>query len=177
MSFDQIYAKVKSSVWQAIAQSGVNLNNVPMDQQNKLVDLITDRVLAAVNDSLDEDSPAAGRLPLELDDEEKVLWEGRPFLSLVEFYTITTDRIKIVKGLLNRDVENFELIRVQDIDFSQTLSERMMGIGDIRVAGADPSNAVVILRNIKDPQGTYELLRKTWLAARKRHGLVFREEM
>jgi len=31
--------------------------------------------------------------------------------------------------------------------------------------------------NIRDPNEVYELVRKAWLAARKKYGLSFREEM
>jgi len=105
------------------------------------------------------------------------LWQGRPFLSLVEFYTLTNERIKIVHGLIGKDVENFELIRVQDIDLKQTVGERMMGLGDITITGADASAPMVILRNIPQPNDVYETLRKAWLAARKKYGLIFREEL
>ena len=32
---------------------------------------------------------------IEMEEGEKVLWKGRPFLSLVESYVITTERIKL----------------------------------------------------------------------------------
>jgi uncharacterized membrane protein YdbT with pleckstrin-like domain len=104
-----------------------------------------------------------------------VLWQGHPFLSMVESYMITSERIKIVKGLLSRGVENFELIRVQDIDVKQGLDERILGIGDIVIRGQDPSNPEIILRNIPKPNDVYELLRRAWLEARKRYGLQFRD--
>jgi hypothetical protein len=66
---------------------------------------------------------------------------------------------------------------VQDIDIVQNVSERILGIGDILIKGADQSSPSVVLRNIHDPQEVYELLRKAWLAARKKYGLIFREEM
>lgn len=129
-----------------------------------------------VNEILDEAvNPDKGKVILEA--EEVIVWEGRPFLSLVESYVITSERIKISRGLLGKDYENFELVRVQDIDVSRGLGERVMGLGDIHIKGADPSTPEVTLRNIKDPTQVYELLRKAWLAARKRYGLIFREEM
>ena len=42
MSIEQYRAKVKSGVWQAFAQSGVDLKSIPSEQQNKLADTITD---------------------------------------------------------------------------------------------------------------------------------------
>jgi hypothetical protein len=177
MSIDQTRAQVISSVWQAIAQSGVDLSPIPQDQQEKLVSKIADSLLVAVNTMLDEDEPLTVKQD-EVDElEEKVLWKGRPFLSLVEHYTITSERLKIISGLASRRVENFELIRVQDIDFTQGMTERMFGIGDITIRGADPSNPDIKLRNVSKPEEVYELMRRAWLEARKRHGLKFTEFM
>jgi uncharacterized membrane protein YdbT with pleckstrin-like domain len=111
------------------------------------------------------------------ENDEKVLWKGRPFLSLVENYTVTSERLKIITGLMSRHVENFELIRIQDIDFKQGMTERMFGIGDITIRGHDPSNPDIELRNVSRPEQVYEILRRAWLEARKRHGLQFREFM
>jgi hypothetical protein len=177
MSIEQIRAKVIGSIWQAVAQSGVDLSALPHDQQENLVSKIADNVMATIN-SLQEDE-IKGEVNAEIVDDldENVLWKGRPFLSLVESYLVTTERIKIVRGLLSRDVENFELIRIQDIDYKQGINERIFGIGDIMIRGHDASNPEILLRNVGDPEDVYEILRKAWLDARERHGLEFREFM
>lgn len=179
MNIEQTRARVIASVWQAIATSGVDLSKVPPDQQEKLVSRVADTLMISVNDMLDEVPDAAP--PAEVIEDngltEKILWQGRPFLSLVESYVITSERVKLVKGLLSRDIENYELIRVQDIDLSQGLTERMLAIGDITIRGADASKPAIMLRNIPKPDQVYEILRRAWLEARKRHGLQFREYM
>ena len=169
MSIEQYRAKIKSSLWQAIAQSDVDLKSIPSEQQNELVDVMADNMLVILNDLLEDSSPRKAHKDADDDSdaEENILWEGRPFMSLVEFYTITNERVKIVRGMLGKDIENFELIRVQDIDVSQNLSERVLKIGDITISGADASSPVVVLRNVHDPSEVYELLRRAWLAARK----------
>ncbi len=176
MSLEQSRSRVVASIWQSIAQSGVDLTAVPQEQQQKLVATIADNVLVTMDALLDE-IPQAEAEPEEDELGEKILWRGRPFLSLVETYTLTNERIKIVRGLVSRDVENFELIRVQDIDLKQNVGERMLGIGDIAIRGQDASRPVITLRNIAKPEEVYETLRRAWLEARKRHGLQFREYM
>lgn len=177
MSIDKIRAQVISSIWQAIAQSGVDLSTVPQDQQEKLVGKVADSVMVTMDSILDENSKEKPEVQ-ELDStDERMLWEGRPFLSLVESYQLTTERLKIITGLVSRHVENFELIRIQDIDLKQGMSERILNIGDITIRGHDASDPVVVLRNVSKPEGVYETLRKAWLEARKRHGLQFREFM
>jgi len=179
MSIEQTRAQVIASVWQAIAQSGVDVSTLPQEEQEKLVRKVADSLLATVDQILDEAQPALPPEPKEGVDEkaEKILWEGRPYLSLVEKYVITSERLKIIKGMFSRDVENYELIRIQDIDFKQNVSERMLGIGDITIRGADKSDAEVVIRNVKDPEVVYEVMRRAWLDARKRYGLQFREYM
>jgi hypothetical protein len=177
MSIEKQRAQVVSTIWKAIAQSQVDLSSVPHDQQEQLVSEIADQVMMTV-DTLMEDIPDVPPIDYGLeDDQEIVLWEGHPFLSLVESYAITNERLKIVKGMFSRDVENFELIRIQDIDLSQGMHERVMGIGDVNIKGHDASAPEVVLRNVKSPETVYETLRKAWLDARKRHGLQFREYM
>ena len=177
MSIDKSRAQVVGSIWQAFAQSGVDLSSVSQDQQEKLVSKIADGVLVSVDAILGEAMPSTPTEDGADELDERVLWTGRPFLSLVENYTITSERVKIVTGLVSRKVENFELIRVQDIDLKQGMGERMMGIGDIHIHGQDPSNPDVVLRNVSKPEEVYEIMRKAWLEARKRHGLQFREYM
>ena len=177
MSIDKLRAQVISSIWQAIAQSGVDLSSVSQDQQEKLVGKIADGVMVTMDSIMEEEMPLTTTED-EVDElDERVLWKGRPFLSLVENYTITSERLKISTGLVSRHVENFELIRIQDIDFKQGMGERMIGIGDINIRGHDPSNPDILLRNVSKPEEVYEILRKAWLDARKRHGLQFREYM
>lgn len=175
MSVEKTRAQVVGSIWQGIARSGVDLSTLPQESQAKLVNKIADQVLIAVNELLDDLQPPAEKTVSEGD--ETILWEGRPFLSIVEKYTLTNERIKIIRGMLSRDVENYELVRIQDIDLTQNVSERMMGIGDITIRGADSSEPTVVLRNISEPEKVYEIMRRAWLEARKKHGLQFREYM
>ena len=180
MSIETYQTTLKSNIWKAIAQSGLPINSIPMEQQNKFVDHLADNILVMVNEILDDvakpslDSKISS---IQEDEQEKIIWEARPFLSLVEHYTLTSERIKVTSGLIGKDIQNYELIRIQDIDIVQNVSERVLGIGDIIIKGADKSSSTLVLRNIKDPQEVYELLRKAWLAARKKYGLIFRDEL
>jgi hypothetical protein len=180
MTLEQIRARIIASVWQAFAQSGVDLSTIPQDQQEKLAAKISDVLMVTLDDLMEENEPV---LPEEeepdTEDEfaEKILWSGRPFLSLTVHYIITSERIKITRGLVGRNIENYELIRVQDIDFTQGATERMFGIGDISIKGHDASDPEIELRNVHHPEDVYETLRRAWLEARKRHGLQFREFM
>ena len=179
MTVEQSRERVKASIWQSIAKSGVQIDAVPAEQLDTLVNAITDGVLVAVDDML-EDSGLAGRqmsVAAPLSDEEVVLWEGRPFLSLVTSYRITNQRVRIESGFLGKDRDDIELIRIQDIDHNQGIGERALNIGDIRIASADPSKPHAVLRNVKDPVEVHEILRRAMLDARKKYRYSVQEEM
>jgi uncharacterized membrane protein YdbT with pleckstrin-like domain len=180
MSIEQAKTKVVASIWQSIAQSGVQVSALPQDQLNTLVNAIADGVLVAVDDMMDQAGlpqrqAAAAASPLS--SEEQTLWEGRPFLSLVTQYKATTERLRIITGILGKDREDIELIRIQDLDLEQGLGERALNIGDIHVRSADPSDPDVVLRNVKHPTEVHEILRRAMLDARKRFRYSVQEEM
>jgi hypothetical protein len=174
VNLDQNRARVIAAIWQAIAQSGVDLSAMPREEQDRLVVTIADNLLSTVNQMLDEIAP---QVSAEVSGEERVLWEGRPFLSITERYVVTTERVRIYRGLIGRTIDDIELVRLQDIDFMQNAGERILGIGDIHLRGADPSTPEVTLRNVHQPEEVRELIRRAWLDARKRYGVSFREQM
>jgi Bacterial PH domain len=182
MSISEMRAKVKAGIWQAVAQSGVDTSSLPQAELDQLVGAITEGVLKEMDEFLGQASgqPAAVAKAGADDhdgDVEKVLWEGRPFLSLSIHYKITSERVRITEGMLGKDREDIELVRVQDIDMSQGLTERMLGIGDITVRSHDRSNPEVILNNVSNPTEVHEILRRAVLKARKKYNVSFREEM
>lgn len=181
MTIKEAQARIKARVWQSVAQADLDLSALDKETLESFVDLVTESALLEIDSELDASKLAAPQVVTaeEDDDEfgEKILWRGRPFLSLILDYTITNERIKITSGLLGKSHENVELIRVQDIDHSQTFGERVLKIGDITVRSHDPSHPEIVLRNVQDPSGVYEILRRAVLEARKRHNFSYREEM
>ncbi len=186
MALEAVKARIKGKVWQAIAQSGVSLAALPQEEVDKLVAAVTDGVLQEVDDLLTETSGTASlvtptALPTTAENKddhvEEVLWEGRPFLSLSTHYTITTERVRIVKGLLSKDREDIELVRIQDLDQTQGVGERMVNVGDITIKSHDASSPVMVLENVANVLEVHEILRKAVLAARKRYNFNYREQM
>lgn len=179
MSVETTRARVKARVWQNLAESEGSWQEIPREQLEKLVDLATDAALIEVDGELAHES---ARLAPKADvisgvEDETILWQGRPFLSLSQQYVITTERVRIISGLLGKDREDIELVRIQDFDQSQTVRERLLNLGDLTIHSHDRSHPVVVLNNIADPQGVHEILRRAVLDARQRHRLTYREEM
>jgi membrane protein YdbS with pleckstrin-like domain len=163
-------------VWGAVARSGVSLDALPREQQDRLVTAIADGVLVAIDDQMSdvERAIAAEREPITSGDEEE---EGRSFLSLTQHYAVTSERVRVRRGFFGRATDNVELSRLQDVDVSQHAGERMANIGDITLYGANKSDPVVVLENVHDPERVQEIIRRAMLAARRRYGVRIREDL
>lgn len=107
--------------------------------------------------------------------EEIILWEGTPhgLLNPIETHAIrwivTTERLRIVRGLLNRSTEEVELTRVRDVSVEQSLAQRALGIGTVTVVGTDASAPTVVLHDVEEPEQVKELLRQAVRDQRRRH--------
>lgn len=178
MDVKEARTRIKARVWQALAQSDLELKDLPKEDLEPLVEMVTDAALLEIDEEIGQSvSAESAKENVGAEHEEEVLWEGRPFLSISTRYVVTDERIRIIEGLLGRDREDIELVRVQDLDQSQSVSERLLNVGDIHVRSHDRSHPQVTLRNVKDPQQVHEILRRAILNARKKHGLIYREEM
>jgi hypothetical protein len=182
MSLAEMRAKIKAGIWQAVARSGVDVSALPQEDVDKLVGAITEGVLKEVDDLLGETTGtpafAAKADPDDgADDVEKVLWEGRPYLSISLQYQITNERVRIIEGALMKERRDIELIRIKDVDHTQTLTERAFSIGDIYIRSADASDPEIILSNVSNPVEVHEILRRAVLNARKKHKFSLREEL
>ena len=109
--------------------------------------------------------------------EEKEIWRGRPYLTVGTVYELTTQRIRVLRGILGNRVEEVELVRVRDTKFKQHLGERMLDVGDITVISTDPTMPELVLNNVKNPIEVRELIRKAVIEEKNRRGLRYREEM
>ncbi len=182
MSVNEVKANIKARVWKAIAQTELDVSSLQKETLESLVDLVAEAAMLESDEELDKElalSRAETAVSTDIlhDAKEDILWEGRPFLSINLHYTITDERIRITEGFLGKARENVELIRIQDVDYSQTFSERLLNLGDINIRSHDSSNPLVTLKNIKDPNKVYEILRRAVLHARKKHNFTYREEM
>jgi len=184
MSVNQVQTTVTAKVWQAIAQSGIDISGIAREDMNKLVDLVVDAALEEVDNQVDNqlevihppDDEMTG--PVEDGEEdEEVLWQGRPLLSLTVSYMITNERIRVIEGMLAKGFTDIELVRIQSMDHKQSLTERAMNVGDIFITSHDPNRPELTLENIKDPRKVHEILRRAVLKAREKYRLSYREEM
>ncbi len=174
MSFAETRARIKANIWQAVAQSGVDVSGLPEGEMDRLVTAITESMLQDVDDMLGQ---VAEQEPLGDDGDEEILWQGRPYLSMSVRYQITSERVRIVEGLLSRERRDIELVRIQDIDHKQNITERTLNMGDVHIRSHDVTDPEIVLNNVTDPAEVHEILRRAVLKARGKHNMSYREEM
>lgn len=73
-------------------------------------------------------------------------------------YTLTSSRIEIDSGVISRTTRNIPLTRIQDVTVSATVSQRMLGFGNLVIDNASEDFGKVIIRNIDSPRKYADLL-------------------
>ena len=90
------------------------------------------------------------------------LWKDRKrFLGMpLSFtrYALTEDRLILSVGFFNVRDDEILLYRVRDISTSRTLWQKLFGVGTITVLSSDKSMPTLVMKNIKSPLATKELL-------------------
>ena len=75
-------------------------------------------------------------------------------------YELTTERLKLREGVLNKRLDEVELYRVRDYSLEQPLFLRPFGLSNITLNTADPSHPAVVLRAIRNGESVLDQLRK-----------------
>jgi uncharacterized membrane protein YdbT with pleckstrin-like domain len=73
-------------------------------------------------------------------------------------YAISEDRLFVSVGCLNIRDEEILLYRIRDITTSRSMWQRMFGVGSITVVSSDKTQPTLVLKNVKNPMQTKELL-------------------
>lgn len=92
-------------------------------------------------------------------------------------YALTDDRLFITSGLLKTVEDEVRLYRIMDLSLSQTLSQKIFGIGTILVSSADKSMRDFEIKNIKKPRDVKEQLSKLVEEKRDKKRVTNREFM
>lgn len=97
-------------------------------------------------------------------------WIALNFLT----YEVTSERIKVIKGLFSKRTDELELYRVKDTSLIEPFIYRMFGVGNISIVTNDATTPALELRAIKNAKDIREKLRASIeeCRARKRTGLV-----
>jgi len=66
-------------------------------------------------------------------------------------YTLTATKLEIRTGILSKDAKNIPLRHIDNVEVSETLKERLIGIGDVLIDSA-ALDTKMALNNIRDPR-------------------------
>jgi uncharacterized membrane protein YdbT with pleckstrin-like domain len=134
--------------------------------------------------------------PAGPEDAEEVLFEGHPPLvpslgqliiailtlglwvivlfwrSRSKSYRLTTRRVVVETGILNKRLEQVDLYRVSDYTVLRPLSQRIMGTGNLILKALDHTEPEVRIENIKtDVVALYERIRAATESEKRKRGV------
>lgn len=75
-------------------------------------------------------------------------------------YELTTERLRLRKGVLSRKTDEIELYRVKDYVLHEPFALRLWGLGDIALTTTDDANPSVLLKAIGEPEALRDQIRK-----------------
>lgn len=112
----------------------------------------------------------------------EIIWKDRkrPFLGLPWSFTkyeLTDQKLIINKGFLNVCEEEVRLYRFVDVTMTQTLGQRIFGVGNLHCETNDRSSGNFVIELIKNPRQVKELLSDAVEAERDRKRVSVREFM
>jgi uncharacterized membrane protein YdbT with pleckstrin-like domain len=96
------------------------------------------------------------------------MWLVRWWMTKTTSYELTTQRLKITSGILNRKLDELELFRVKDYSMNQPLFLRMVKLGNLTLVTSDASSPTVAIRAIPDVETVREKLRSAVQSERDR---------
>ena len=92
-------------------------------------------------------------------------------------YSLSEDRLFLEKGLLSLKADEVLLYRVQDLELTISLGQRIFGVGTVCVHSSDKSIPHLDLKNIKNPREVKELIHRNVEAAKEKRRMRSMEIM
>ena len=92
-------------------------------------------------------------------------------------YSLNADKLLINTGLFNLKEDEILLYRIRDISVSQSLWERIFGVGTVCLTSSDSTLPHLDLQHVKDPRKVKEVLSKCVESSRRKNGIRSTELM
>lgn len=128
--------------------------------------------------------------------DEESIWEGRSsqWVNVVPFalcalilpipfalyrwlatrctrYVLTTQRLRLSRGILSKAYDDLEIYRVKDISLHQPMIQRMVGLGTITLMTSDTTHPMFVLPAIRDPLAVRDVIRNQVELMRRERGV------
>jgi membrane protein YdbS with pleckstrin-like domain len=97
--------------------------------------------------------------------------------SLSLTYTITTQRVRVERGLFSKAQDNVELFRIDHFDIFKPLGMRLLGLCRVQLHSSDEEMPVVELFGIPGLEAMADTLRECSLRERTRRRVLPMEQM
>jgi uncharacterized membrane protein YdbT with pleckstrin-like domain len=98
-----------------------------------------------------------------------LLWQWLVIRNTV--YELTSERLKLRSGVLNKQLDEVELYRVRDYKLEQPFFLRLFGLGNISLQTSDRSHPHLTLRAVRNGEQLYEQLRQAVEQSRAKKGV------
>jgi len=100
---------------------------------------------------------------------------ARGWMLRTTSYRITNERISVLKGVLSRESDDLQLMRVADVQFRQNLFGRLLNVGDLRILSTDKTVPDLVIPGIEAPAAFKEML---WnLVRERRRNMIAMEQL
>lgn len=107
------------------------------------------------------------------------LWKDRKriFGMPITFtrYSVTEDRLFCETGFFSIRTEEILLYRIRDISLERKLTQRIFGVGSVKVISSDKSMPELVLKNVKRPLEVKELIHREVEEAKLKRRMRFSE--
>ena len=102
---------------------------------------------------------------LSLDENEELLWSGRPKLQKligirITDYVVTSEGLYRKNGIFSRSVQKIGFEKVQNISFSQGILGKKFGYGNIEISTAGGSGIEMRFVSVENPREVQSLINK-----------------
>lgn len=74
-------------------------------------------------------------------------------------FVLTSQRLRVERGVISRAVEEVELYRITDSAVAQTVVGRLLGLGDVTLETSDKRNQTVVMPWVPEPMALREKIR------------------
>ena len=160
--------------YRSLDEGKIEIAAIPAGQLQALCRAFAEAAFTALQAADGEDKISQ---PVEgVSDQEVLLWSAKSELTLGLRYELTSQRLRIFRGMFGRSLHEVDLVMVREAKMTQNVGERVVNIGDIILVTSAPEHPEVRIENVRNPLEVREVIRKAYLAEQKRRGLKFHEQ-
>lgn len=101
-----------------------------------------------------------------------VLWIIPAMITKTIRYRISNYRIDFERGLISKDINTLELWHVEDLALHQSIIDRLLGIGTIRIMSRDDTMPDLRMRGVPNARKIFEELKQRIIAVKRQTGVL-----